>query len=438
VRPAHLCWVAAAIGLAAALVASPLGAAPSKDAPSKDLQAKEALAKAVLGQVDALDRQFERTDEDWNVARLQERSAAASLASNKRALALAERAQRRVEAQVAERLVLLYETEDPSTIDVIAGSATLGDVIDRVQAKETITASDHRLAVSAAAKRQHLARVRETLLGSEQERAAALRQLGRQRARIGDLLSRRRTLLDSVQSEVTAIQARERREQARLAAQAEQRLARQRLAEQRLAEQRLAEQRVAEQRVAVAHEAALRRQRAAEASRAAAQPAHAGATPPPAAAPPPPSTATTATATIETPAPATTTIAPPPVSPPVAAPPPATHSAAATIALGYLGVPYKWGGASRAAGFDCSGLVMAVYAQLGVQLPHSSQAQYGLGVAVPKDQLQPGDLVFFDALDHVGIYIGGGQIVHAPHTGDVVRIATLASFGARYVGARRV
>ncbi|MGH3003694.1 MAG: C40 family peptidase, partial [Gaiellaceae bacterium] len=135
-----------------------------------------------------------------------------------------------------------------------------------------------------------------------------------------------------------------------------------------------------------------------------------------------------------------TTTAPPPTTAatPVPAPPPATHTVAASIALGYLGVPYKWGGASRVEGFDCSGLVMTVFAQLGVQLPHSSQAQYGFGVPVAKDQLQPGDLVFFDALDHVGIYIGGGEIVHAPHTGDVVRIASLASFGTRYVGARRI
>jgi peptidoglycan DL-endopeptidase CwlO len=82
--------------------------------------------------------------------------------------------------------------------------------------------------------------------------------------------------------------------------------------------------------------------------------------------------------------------------------------------------------------------VMVAYAQIGISLPHSSQAQYGLGVPVPRDQLEAGDLVFFDGLDHVGIYIGGGQIVHAPHTGDVVRIASLASFGSRYVGARRV
>jgi len=116
---------------------------------------------------------------------------------------------------------------------------------------------------------------------------------------------------------------------------------------------------------------------------------------------------------------------------------PAGHPEAATIALRYLGVPYVWGGESPK-GFDCSGLVAYVYAQLGITLPHYAAAQYQLGVAVPSDQLQPGDLVFFDGLAHVGIYIGGGQFVHAPHTGDVVKITTLAAYGGGYVGARRI
>ncbi len=81
-----------------------------------------------------------------------------------------------------------------------------------------------------------------------------------------------------------------------------------------------------------------------------------------------------------------------------------------------------------------------VFAQVGVSLPHYSGAQYGYGVAVPRDQLQPGDLVFFDGLGHVGIYIGGGQFIHAPHTGDVVKISSLSDpwYAATYVGARRI
>ena len=81
---------------------------------------------------------------------------------------------------------------------------------------------------------------------------------------------------------------------------------------------------------------------------------------------------------------------------------------------------------------------MYVYAQLGVQLPHFAAAQYTYGSPVARDQLQPGDLVFFDDLNHVGIYIGGGQVVHAPQTGDVVKISNVSDWGSGYVGARRI
>jgi cell wall-associated NlpC family hydrolase len=122
----------------------------------------------------------------------------------------------------------------------------------------------------------------------------------------------------------------------------------------------------------------------------------------------------------------------------VVAPPP-THSGVVGVALSQLGTPYVWAG-SAPGGFDCSGLVMWAYAQVGVALPHSTYAQWGYGVSVSRDQLQPGDLVFFDGLGHVGIYIGGGQFVHAPHTGDVVKISSLDEswYASTFVGARRI
>ncbi|HVS84071.1 MAG TPA: C40 family peptidase, partial [Gaiellaceae bacterium] len=112
------------------------------------------------------------------------------------------------------------------------------------------------------------------------------------------------------------------------------------------------------------------------------------------------------------------------------------HAEAAQIALRYLGIPYVWGGASTS-GFDCSGLVMYVYAQLGISLPHYTVSQWDATIPVAYSDMQPGDLVFFDGLGHVGIYIGNGQFVDAPHTGSVVRIDSLGSFGG-FDGARRV
>ncbi len=112
------------------------------------------------------------------------------------------------------------------------------------------------------------------------------------------------------------------------------------------------------------------------------------------------------------------------------------HPEAAKLALQYLGVPYVWGGASPS-GFDCSGLVMYVYAQLGISLPHYTVSQWNATEPISMSQLQPGDLVFFNGLGHVGIYIGGGEMVNAPHTGSVVRIDNIYGFGS-IDGARRV
>ncbi len=118
-------------------------------------------------------------------------------------------------------------------------------------------------------------------------------------------------------------------------------------------------------------------------------------------------------------------------------------SQAVLIAERYLGTPYVWGGASPQAGFDCSGLVTFVYAQLGISLTHYSGAQYHEGRPVSIDQLRPGDLVFFHpgatGPGHVGIYIGGGQFIQAPQTGDVVKISNLFSprYQRGYVGAVR-
>ena len=138
----------------------------------------------------------------------------------------------------------------------------------------------------------------------------------------------------------------------------------------------------------------------------------------------------------------TTTITPAPPPRSGGTPPPASSlgGRAVQIAETQLGVPYVWGGASPS-GFDCSGLTMWTYAQLGISLSHYTGAQWTAGPHVPYDQLAPGDLVFFEpTLGHVGIYIGGGSFIHAPHTGDVVKISSLSDswYAANYQGAVRV
>ena len=108
-----------------------------------------------------------------------------------------------------------------------------------------------------------------------------------------------------------------------------------------------------------------------------------------------------------------------------------SHPAAVEIAKQYLGIDYVWAGASPSGGFDCSGLVLYVYAQLGIDMPHFARSQYDCGQHIAYSALMPGDLVFFgssvETIHHVGIYIGNGQFIHAPQTGDVVKISNLSS-----------
>ena len=124
---------------------------------------------------------------------------------------------------------------------------------------------------------------------------------------------------------------------------------------------------------------------------------------------------------------------------PAAAVPDARYGGVVGIAMQYLGIPY----AVR----RCQPVRLRLLrpdhvrvAQVGVSLPHHAASQYGMGTAVSRDQLQAGDLVFFNGLGHAGIYIGGDQFIHSPHTGDVVKISSLSDswYAATYVGARRI
>ena len=118
------------------------------------------------------------------------------------------------------------------------------------------------------------------------------------------------------------------------------------------------------------------------------------------------------------------------------------------IARQYLGVPYVFGGSDPATGLDCSGLVQLVFRRVAIALPRTAQLQYAATTRVPRDQLQPGDLVFFartyadphDWITHVGIYIGGGLQINAPTEGQVVSIQPVFSgfWGAHFDSGGRV
>jgi NlpC/P60 family protein len=145
--------------------------------------------------------------------------------------------------------------------------------------------------------------------------------------------------------------------------------------------------------------------------------------------------------------------APPPFRPP-SAPPPGAETPASIgirpveIARHYLGVPYVFGGSNPATGLDCSGLVQLVFRQVDIALPRTAQLQYAATTRIPREQLEPGDLVFFartyadphDWITHVGIYVGGGMQINAPTEGQVVSIQPVFSgfWGAHFDSGGRV
>ena len=121
-------------------------------------------------------------------------------------------------------------------------------------------------------------------------------------------------------------------------------------------------------------------------------------------------------------------------------PKPTAAERAASFALEAVGIPYRYGGESPDSGFDCSGLVRWAYGRAGLDVPHNSYALYSVGRRIAKTRLETGDVLFFEGLGHVGLYLGEGQMVHAPYTGKRVEVIRLAetNYGQRLIGARRV
>ena len=348
------------------------------------IRAEQAHAKAVVAEINQIGRNLETVIQEYDSARLELQRVKASLRRNEFALHVARGNLRAAQKRLMNRVYSLYVNGSPSYIDVIAGAKSLSQMIDRAESAQVLSNQD--AALSQQAQRfEHSVQLRqEQLTKLKHERETTVASLATKRSEINSALARQKQLLASIHSSIQQLQQQEAEREARLRAEAQARL-----------------------------KAQLEAQAAARA--AAAQPAQTTAPPPT----------------------STTGVAAPPVSVPVANPG-VGHPQAASIALQYLGVPYVWGGSSPS-GFDCSGLVMYVYGRLGISLPHYTVAQWSATTPISMSQIQPGDLVFFDGLGHVGIYIGNGQFVHAPHTGTVVQIASLSGYYASaLVGARRV
>jgi peptidoglycan DL-endopeptidase CwlO len=364
-------------------------AVPLAEAAPSSLASKQAQVERVLGQIQALDVTLEQAVEAYNVANSRLVRIRSDLDLNTKRLAVAQANLRRSQKILSARLVALYTSgADDSTLGVLLGATSLDDFLSRVETVDTVSHQDTRIQREVVRFRTEVARRQIRLRRARAAAAHLVAQRAARKASIEQQLSERRQLVSSIRAEIERMKAAEARRQAELARQAQARALAQ----------------------ATAHVVAA----PVAPAPAAAQPAAPAAAPAPA-------------------APAA------PSSGGSAAPLPPSRGGVVGIAMRYLGTPYRWGGASPRTGFDCSGFVMYVFAQVGVSLPHSSYAQYGMGMPVGRSQLQPGDLVFFAGLGHVGIYIGGNQFIHAPHTGDVVKISSMSGwYASTFAGGRRI
>ena len=334
-----------------------------------------------------MDTELGHAIEAYNLANVQLDQIDVDLDVNGRHLVTAKASLGIAQLHIAKRLRALYINGDSAgAIEVVLGARSLDDLLDRLDMAQTVGGHDAKVVKSVRQFRNEVRTRRAKLRDDRAQQALIVSERASRKRWIEGQLTERERLLSSVRSEIAELEAAERRRQAQLEAQARARLA------------------------AEAAARATTRQQALELSSAPAEIA--------------PSSPASDDGGILASSQA----------------PPSRYGGAVGIAMQYLGVPYVWGGASPS-GFDCSGLVSYVYAQLGISLPHNAAMQYNtVGVYVPRDQLQPGDLVFFSGLGHMGMYIGGDQFIHAPHTGDVVKISNMSDgyYSSGYVGAKRV
>ncbi len=364
------------VAFAAAALAGPADASKISDT--------RAQVRAIEQQLNAMDIKLEASIQAYDGAQQHLTDVRHQIAQNTIKLRVAKHNLKVSRARLAVFMVNAYKgtdvNDDPAAY--VLGAGSFSDLVTRVEDVQRIGASEHALLKQVTTAEREISTRQAQLKSEERDAAKLVAQKKQQKAAIEAGLQQRRALLSSTKGELGHL---------------------------------LHERQVHQQQAAAAAAAALAQQQQQQQEQQA----------------PPPSNGGGSTGSSGGGSSGGGTYNPPPAG--------TLGQQAAAIAQQYLGVPYVWGGASPS-GFDCSGLVVYVYGRLGVSLPHYTVSLWSSGAHVSRDQLAPGDLVFFYSLDHVGIYLGGGLFIHAPHTGTVVQISSLNSswYSSAYDGAVRI
>ena len=357
--------------------------------PADTVAQLQAKAADIAARLDDLDAQSSQLDEDYNTAQLEFDQLNQQVATNQASVDAAKAALGGHQAAAQQFAIDAYTGAGDSNDDLSTLAATDGGEVSQRRTFLTILHGDRTQIIEDVTVAQADLQQREDQLHTAAAQADAKRSsLTAMKASLQRNVDETQQLLANTKGALAdAVTAEQARRDAEQAAQAE------------------AQVRAAAQQAASSRRADLARLSA--------------------------SVVRAAGANTSTSAPDTSAAASPADAPPTPSDvPPASGDAPAAIAAakGQLGVPYRWGASSPGSGFDCSGLMMYAYGAAGRSLPHSSRAMYSMTRRISADQLQPGDLVFGGSpVHHVGLYIGGGMMIHAPHSGDVVRIASIYS-----------
>ena len=366
-------FVIAAVGVA--LVA----ALPVSAAPNSDVASKRAQAVAARAQLAELGAQLEPAIERYNKAVAELKQVDADIAFNQKQIVVTESNLKVSQTELSSKLQQSYRVGEPDLIASVLGQQTLSEILAVSELFDRSQNQAAGLIDGLQTDKRSLARQRQALEVAEDRAATLKQQRAQEKQAINAGIAQSKSLVAGLEDEIAALIQEEaaRQERLRQAAMAA------------LAAQQEATNAAGNQDFEIGGSVA----------------------------------ASGDGASVESSAP----IELPPTDGSIGA-------QAVAVAMQYLGTPYVWGGGAPG-GFDCSGLTSYAYAQVGIGLSHFTGAQWNEGVRVPADQLLPGDLVFFHSdLHHMGMYIGGGQMIHAPQTGDVVKISPLMS---AYAGAVR-